>query len=88
METVLIKNVKLYKTFRHNENSVWGVFDVEFKGNLARVHNNVLGFVFGQSQTSRYNKLHWLGSTGAKELYYELKVNGEFVYMCVDYHME
>jgi hypothetical protein len=63
----------LYKDF--NQSKPWGEFQVEFKGDKARVH----GSVFVIPMVSRYCKLSKHGQTGAN-CHYALTVNGNRVY--------
>jgi hypothetical protein len=85
MSTVI--KTKLYKDF--NMKHTWDEgceFEVEFKGDKARVKSNV---PFSNVKVSRFNKLtplgSWTGGGQPGKYQYSLTVDGKKTYMIVEY---
>lgn len=85
MNTTVIKT-KLFKDFNVSKPYDNGFeFQVEFKGNKARVKSNVFSLV----EYSKFNKLtqhgSWTGGEKPDKYMYSLTVNGQKVFMIVEY---
>ena len=94
-QNTLIKDVTLYKDFNLKES--WGMqggwdgqYDVEFKGEKARVICN-LPFIAHGDEKSRFNKLtmcgSWTGRKEADEFMYALTVNGYKVFFKITHNI-
>ena len=75
-----MENIILYRDF--NQTKKWSdkTFEVEFKGNRARVKSNS---PFSPYSISRFNKLTMLGKT--TKCHYVLTVDGKKVFFMTDY---
>ena len=86
MESVKIKT-KLFRDY--NLSHVWDngdLFEVEFIGDKAKVHTNTL---FTTNRVSKLSKLtphgSWTGGGKPGKYMYSLTVNGQKVFMIVEY---
>ena len=95
METILLKDVTLFKDFEMKES--WGMqggwtgqYDVEFKGEKARVICN-LPFIAHGDEKSRFNKAtmcgSWTGGKGLNKYMYALTVNGYKVFFKINHNI-
>ncbi len=87
MSTII--KTKLFKDFNLNQVFDNGYdFEVEFIGDKARVHTNTL---FTTTRVSKLNKLHmcgsWTGGGKPGKYMYSLTVNGQKVFMIVNYEI-